>query len=125
MIFIPIDFFLFWICNILCLVMLTTCDVNRWVDSRINRCNGKYVRSYLKRMQRTFEDSSFAVDDLRLHWHEAWQRHDADLRSYFARRNNFFRSTLRSLKSKLSFAVFYVDGDIPSSQRHCPTVKLV
>jgi hypothetical protein len=41
-------------------------------------------------MQRAFEDSSLTMDDLRQHWHEAWQRHDADLRSYFAGRNNFF-----------------------------------
>ncbi len=67
-----------------------TRDVSRWVDSRLNHRSGKYARTYLKRMQRAFEDSSLTMDDLRQHWHEAWQRHDADLRSYFAGRNNFF-----------------------------------
>ena len=47
-----------------------TRDVIRWVDSRMNRRNGKYARTYLKRMQRAFEDSSLTMDDLRLHWHE-------------------------------------------------------
>ena len=64
--------------------------MSRWVDSRFNHRNGKYARTYLKRMQRAFEDSSLTMDDLRQHWHEAWQRHDADLRSYFAGKNNFF-----------------------------------
>ena len=41
-------------------------------------------------MQRAFEDPSLTLDDLRQHWVEAWQRHDADLRTYFAGRNNFF-----------------------------------
>ena len=67
-----------------------TRDVNRWVDSRLNHRNGKYARTYLYRMQRTFEDPSLTIDDLRQHWVEAWQRHDADLRTYFAGRNNFF-----------------------------------
>ena len=67
-----------------------TRDVSRWVDSRFNHRNGKYAPTYLKRMQRAFEDSSLTMDDLRQHWHEAWQRHDADLRSYFAGKNNFF-----------------------------------
>ena len=55
----------------------------------MNHRNGKYARIYLKRMQRAFEDSSLTMYDLYLHWHEAWQRHDADMRSYFYRRNNF------------------------------------
>ena len=60
----------------------------------MNHRNGKYARIYLKRMQRAFEDSSLMVDDLCLRWHEAWQRHDADMRSYCYRRNNFFGISL-------------------------------
>ena len=91
----------------------------------MNHHNGKYARNYLKRMQRAFEDSSLKMDDLRLHWYEAWQRHYADLRSYFVRRNNFLHSTFCSLNSKLRFAVFYVDGAIASAERHCLTLELV
>ena len=64
--------------------------MNRCVDSRLNHRNGKYARTYLSRMQRAFEDPSLTLDDLRQHWVEAWQRHDADLRTYSAGRNNFF-----------------------------------
>ncbi len=67
-----------------------TCDVNRWVDSHLNHRNGKNARTYLNRMQRDFEDPSLTLDDLRQHWVEAWQRHDADRRTYSAGRNNFF-----------------------------------
>ena len=47
-------------------------DVSRWVDSRMKHRNVKYAYTYLKRMQRAFEDSSLTMDDLSLHWHEAW-----------------------------------------------------
>ena len=67
-----------------------TRDVNRWADFRLNHRNSKYARTYLNRMQRAFEDPSLTLDDLRQHWVEVWQRHDADLRSYFVGRNNLF-----------------------------------
>ena len=86
--------------------MYNTRDVSRWVDSRMNYRNDKHVRTYLKRRQRAFENSSLMVDDLRLYWHEAWQRNDADLRSYFSSAKQFFRLTLLSLKSKSRFALF-------------------
>ena len=74
-----------------------TRDVHRWVDSRMNHRNGKYARTYIKRMQRAFEDSSPTMDDLRIHWHEAWQRHDAFVRHYGRSRAScalpFFAST--------------------------------
>ena len=70
--------------------IFNTCDANRCIDSNLNHRNGKYARTYLNRMQRFFEDPSLTVDDLRQHRVEAWQRHDADLRTYFAGRNNFF-----------------------------------
>ena len=41
-------------------------------------------------MQRAFEDPSLSTDDFCEHWMEARQCQDADLRSYFVGRNNFF-----------------------------------
>ena len=90
------EFYAYWLFPLLGLQYPGSCfiyntrDVNRWADFRLNHRNGKYARTYLYRMQRTFEDPSLTIDDLRQHWVEAWQRHDADLRTYFAGRNNFF-----------------------------------
>ena len=67
-----------------------TRDVSRWVDSRMNHRKGKYARAYLDRMRRAFDDPSLTLEDLRQHWEEAWQRHDLDLKRYFAGRSNFF-----------------------------------
>jgi hypothetical protein len=67
-----------------------TRGVNRWVDSRLNHRNGKNACTYLNRMQLAFENPSLTFDDLRQHWVEGWQRHDADRRTYSAGRNNFF-----------------------------------
>ena len=73
-----------------------TRDVNRWVESRLHHRNGKYARTYLKRMKTAFGDRTLTLDDLRQHWIEAWERHEADLNSYFAGRSNFFRFDISS-----------------------------
>ena len=65
-------------------------EVSRWVDSRMNHGKGKYALKYLDRMRQAFEDSSLTLEDLSEHWEDAWQRHEQDLKRYFARRSNFF-----------------------------------
>ena len=67
-----------------------TRDVSRWVESRMNHRKGKYARTYLERLQSAFDDSSLTLEDLRTHWKQAWERHDRDLKRYFAGRSNFF-----------------------------------
>ena len=47
-------------------------------------------------MKTAFGDRNLTLDDLRQHWIEAWERHEADLNSYFAGRSNFFRFDISS-----------------------------
>ena len=37
-----------------------------------------------------YDDPSLTLENLLQHWEEAWQRHDLDLKRYFAGRSNFF-----------------------------------
>jgi hypothetical protein len=76
-------------------------------------------------MQRAFEDPSLTLDDLRQHWVEAWQRHDADLRTYFAGRNNFFEFDITVSNEQAALCFFCGDWAIASAVMLCPTLELV
>ena len=102
-----------------------TRDVNRWVDSYLNHRNGKYARTYLSRLQRAFEDLGLTVYDLRQHLVEAWQRHDADLRTYFAGRNNFFEFDITVSNEYVALCCFLRRGAIASAVMLCPTLELI
>jgi len=68
-------------------------DVNAWIQSRLNhslRVKGSYADRYLNRMRAAFNNPSLDIDDLRLHWKQAWKRHETDLERYFTGRNNYF-----------------------------------
>ena len=67
---------------------------------------GQVARVYLDWMRLAYDDPSLTLEDLPQHWEEAWQRHDLNLKRYFAGRSNFFAFNISVPSEQADFCRF-------------------